>query len=179
MTLRLEATRPSSNGLEQDDVHARLTSSGLAGPSRNRGKLRLSGLSGLDVHFSGLHQHQMARFRSIALLILILAIMPWGAYTSALAAHAQKVTGSTFGLSDAAHDGASIHERTMSVVAAPKGKRCHGPAVLGSPCGPQAVVPAETTLVTPAEAIAAIRPGAGKLPLGMKPPGTLEPPRSS
>ena len=120
----------------------------------------------------------MAGFRSLALFTLIMALLPWGAHTSAFAARTLTENRFALAVSQTSQEAVSVQEQTISVLAAPISKRCHGPAVLGSPCGPLAVVPGETIILPLIEAITALRPGVDKPPAGMKPPSSLDPPRS-
>lgn len=120
----------------------------------------------------------MAGFRSLALFTLIMALLPWGAHTSAFAARTLTENRFALAVSQTSQEAVSVQEQTISVLAAPISKRCHGPAVLGSPCGPQAVVPDEILMPTPTETIATLHPGIDKPPAGMKPPSSLDPPRS-
>jgi hypothetical protein len=119
----------------------------------------------------------MANHRVIALFILILAILPWGAYTSALKPQVQD---SGFALPfPEARQTASRDEPPGPTLAVSIGKRCHGPAILGSPCGPQVVLPGASPLSASIAGSAELRPGLHALPMGIAPPSSLDPPRSS
>ena len=120
----------------------------------------------------------MVIVRSIAIFILILAVMPWGAYTTARAAQIQQQTRIAAAIHDTDQIAASPDTQQTVASVAPMRKRCHGPALLGSPCGPYATIPASTVPLSPVTSVASVLSGVGTLPSGGIPRGTLDPPRS-
>lgn len=119
----------------------------------------------------------MAFVRSIFIFILILAVMPWGAYTTARAAQIQQHTRLAADIHDTDQIAASPDTQQTAASVAPMRKRCHGPALLGSPCGPYATIPASTLPLSPLNSVASVLSEVGTLPSGVTPRGTLDPPR--
>lgn len=76
----------------------------------------------------------MSVMRSLLLTIMIIAFLPWGAFSANFAlATATEISGSEKLLSP----DPSGADRAVVVANA---KRCKGPALLGSPCGPAMIV---------------------------------------
>ena len=115
-------------------------------------------------------------FRSLALLLLVLAVMPWGAYSGATTL--QSGVQQDAGFVGAGPDSAvSSGEFRNGIAFAPKPKRCRTAILLGAPCGPDLALPGsvlspDLTGVDDAVLLA------GETQLaGVKLAGSLDPPR--
>lgn len=87
----------------------------------------------------GLHRLNMNRLRQIAIFLLILAVLPWGAYSSARASHAAPDIGTVSAMAQAipAEGAGAFSDQSPETKFAPMQKRCRTAALFGSPCGPQ------------------------------------------
>ena len=95
----------------------------------------------------------MIWLRTIFMVVMIVAILPWGAFTAQFASPI-KPTAEVSGVS------VSVDVAEPEVKAVRAAKRCKGPALPGSPCGPQvlAIVPAAGADVEPRVSVAWFTP---------------------
>jgi hypothetical protein len=121
----------------------------------------------------------MALFRSLAIFILVLAVMPWGAYSGALASQSrlQQTPGLAIADSDAAPVAVSIGGLRVGTFVAPKPKRCRTAVLIGSPCGPDIALPGSALSLDLTDADNAVLSAGGTQLTGVKPAGSLDPPR--
>lgn len=122
----------------------------------------------------------MVWLRSLALLLLVFAVMPWGAYSGAIAVHSRlhQEPGSAGAGPDAAGVAVSAGDLRDGMSFAPKPKRCRTAVLLGSPCGPDLALPESARSPDLRGVADAVLPD-GKVHLaGVKLEGSLDPPRA-
>ena len=134
----------------------------------------------LDIQDLGLPRSFMAFLGRITKFLLVLAVLPWGAYSVAgtspsvvwvdMISVAQLVD-----LTDRADVGS--RDPDLAIVA-PVKKRCRTAALFGSPCGPDVTLSATKVVFgNPTSRPAVFRDPAGWL-AGVEPSGPHDPPRS-
>lgn len=112
--------------------------------------------------------------RPVLTFLLLVAMLPWGAYAGS---HGAALPDADF-LASVASDGtaaADLEQATQVVLAA---KRCRGPALPGASCGPDVGLPGTSALVQPTRTALSLWPAAPPLLVGPGPEGLLDPPRS-
>lgn len=122
----------------------------------------------------------MAMLRSLAILILVLAVLPWGAYSGALASQSrfQQTSGLAVEDSEAAPVAVSIGGLRDGTSVVPKPKRCRTAVLIGSPCGPDIALLGSALSLDLTVDDNAVLPAGGTQLTGVKPAGSLDPPRS-
>ncbi len=73
-------------------------------------------------------------------MVMIVAVLPWGAFTAQFPAPAGRAAEATI----VSVVGAEKEAEVKSLKAS---KRCKGPALLGSPCGPQTIISGPDSVV--------------------------------
>ncbi|SFD24146.1 hypothetical protein [Tropicimonas isoalkanivorans] len=118
----------------------------------------------------------MRNLHNIVILILVVCVLPWGAYAGALSAKATpKWAVATQHPSD---DMAVIAAEAGSTLKAERPpKACRKGMLPGSPCGPDLAIPITAARCARAPALRLLRPDPGCRRTGMAPPGQLDPPR--
>ncbi len=118
--------------------------------------------------------------RLVGILILVLAILPWGAYSGALASQnkGDRIAAALFADDNVSHEVArGGDERGLAIVSAPK-KRCRTGILVGSACGLDAAIVGPTTSIDPSGACNSHLSAGSMLLAGQPPKGILDPPRS-
>lgn len=112
--------------------------------------------------------------------MLVLAVLPWGAYSGALASQSlpQQNSGLAVADSDAAYVAVSIGGLHGGTFVAPKQKRCRTAVLIGSPCGPDIAFLGSALSLDLTVDDDAVLPAGGTQLTGVTPPGSLDPPRS-
>lgn len=121
----------------------------------------------------------MALLRSIAILILIVAVMPWGAYAGALAARSPVLVHAVPAVTDAdvSQSVVSKDGQDSPGLIMPKPKRCRTAVLIGSACGPDVAIPGSAIPVDLSAACRAVPTADAMQLVGLTPPGSLDPPR--
>ena len=122
----------------------------------------------------------MSVLRLIAILVLVLAVMPWGAFYGAQASPylTQRDPGQVIADPSVARVTVSTDGQRGAAALSPKPKRCRTAILVGSPCGPDIVLPRSVISLQLTSACNAMVPDAGAWLTGATPPGSLDPPRS-
>ena len=122
----------------------------------------------------------MFALRLIAILVLVLAVMPWGAFYGAQASpyQIQRDPGPVIVDPGVAGVTVSTDGQRGAAVLSPKPKRCRTAILVGSPCGPDIALPGLVISLQLTSACNAMVPDAGVWLIGVMPPGSLDPPRS-
>ncbi|TGD67134.1 hypothetical protein EYC08_00185 [Tabrizicola sp. WMC-M-20] len=122
----------------------------------------------------------MIWLRSFARLLLVLAVLPWGAYSGAMAA--QSAPPQDAGFADAGPVSAGVAvtggDLRDGMAFAPKPKRCRTAVLLGTPCGPDLALPGSALSPDLTDVANAVLPADGSRLAGVKPAGSLDPPRA-
>jgi hypothetical protein len=122
----------------------------------------------------------MRVLHSVAILLLVLVMLPWGAYSGARvpASTAQKVSLEAFEdeVGDLIVEVAEARDE-RTALAVQKAKECRTASLPGSPCGPDVGLLSSSTSGPTSAPHDAKRPD-GRLLSGLTPPGILDPPRS-
>lgn len=114
----------------------------------------------------------MKPLRALLLVLLVVAVLPWGAFASA---HAVPVPGDT--QRDASTQIMDIPTQNEAAAIGLQ-RRCHGPALPGSPCQPDHVLlPVQDAMPERGSAVV-LRLKAGRAGSGLPPSGPLDPPRA-
>jgi hypothetical protein len=106
--------------------------------------------------------------RRLALLVLILAVLPWGAYAHAWGARAPVLV---VGTGIAADDGAAP-TKFLS-----KPKRCRTALLLGAACGPDVSLLLSPWVIKPRLVLGPVEQARERLLADRAPEGALDPPR--
>jgi hypothetical protein len=106
--------------------------------------------------------------RRFALLVLILAVLPWGAYAHAWAAPAPVLS---IDAAMSADDGA-VPTKFMG-----KPKRCRTALLLGAACGPDVSLVLSAWVIKPRLVLGEVEQARERLLVDRAPEGALDPPR--
>ena len=95
----------------------------------------------------------MVWLRAIFMMVMLVAILPWGAFTAQFASPIKPAA-------EVSGGGISVDVAEPDVKAVRAAKRCKGPAIPGSPCEPQilVIVPAAGADVEPRVSVAWFTP---------------------
>lgn len=123
----------------------------------------------------------MSMIRSIAILILVLAVLPWGAF-SAVFVHrasvmAQPETNFTSVEPDQAQFLSAQDDGRGWAIVAPPQKRCRTAALIGAACGPDVALPASGAQLAPVVATDLVLPADTPPPIEAAPMNEPDPPR--
>jgi len=133
----------------------------------------------LDFLRPGLHRWFMERLRRIAVFLLILAVLPWGAYSGVRVSTSGASVGEV-GVAqflNGTENAAVPNEDPQAAFVAPAQKRCRTAALFGSPCGPHVTLSTTTiTFDNPTSGQEVFR-GPAKRLAAVVPSGPLDPPR--
>lgn len=121
----------------------------------------------------------MAALRSVAILLVVLTVLPWGAFSGALAAQARPLAGwsVTVAGADTRPVLRSPDEPQDAAFVAPAPKRCRTAGLIGSSCGLDIALAKGMDPLAPATARWQSYRQARKVLVGVTPPGSLDPPR--
>ena len=120
----------------------------------------------------------MSVLRLIAILVLVLAVMPWGAFYGAQASPylTQRDPGQVIADPSVARVTVSTDGQRGAAALSPKPKRCRTAILAGSPCGPDIALLGSVISLQLTGACNAMVPDAGAWLAGVTPPGSLDPP---
>ncbi|WP_103335258.1 hypothetical protein [Pseudotabrizicola formosa] len=117
---------------------------------------------------------------SIARLLLVLAVLPWGAYSGAAALPSGDHQAAVVAAAGPEPAGAAVSgdDRRDGLDFASKPKRCRTAVLLGAPCGPDLALPGSAPSPDLPGGEDALLPADGVQLAGVTPAGSLDPPRA-
>lgn len=119
----------------------------------------------------------MQLLRSIATLIAILMVMPWGAFSGAQASLTRFEHRATSFAPDVGAAFVAVTNDTEQRLA-PMPKRCRTAVLIGSACGPDVAIPEASISLVALGSITSVWRAAGVRLVGRMPADPLEPPRT-
>lgn len=123
----------------------------------------------------------MSMIRSIAILILVLAVLPWGAFSAVFVPRANVMVQPETNFVSVEPDQAQFlmaqdDGRGLAIIA-PQQKRCRTATLIGASCGPDVLLPTTGAQLAPVVATDVVLPADAPPPIEAAPMNEPDPPR--